>query len=417
MNIRAWVAEPRFPATFSALQYPNYRKWFGGQTISLMGTWMQWVAQGWLVYNLTGSKLALGAISFAGTLPTLFLMLPAGVLADRVSKRRLLMVTQSAMMLLAFTLAVLVASGRLEIWMIAVIAVLTGITNSFDAPARLSLAVELVDDRRDLQNAIALNATMFNMARIVGPALGGIALALLGAAWCFGLNGLSFLAVLVALAAMRLSEVVKSRSSERMVTQLREGLRYVWSHPTIRSIVALIAVTSLFAMSYGVLLPAYAADILRVNEAGLGALNTAVGVGALIGALSAATMSKNPNKGKQITLGSILFPAALVALAFTHSFPVAMVLLAVAGFGVVTQNAVSNTLIQSMVPDVLRGRVTSIYSLMFFGPTPFGALMAGALAEWLGTSTAVAICGGLSLAFALGLFFLVPSFRRTQVPA
>ncbi len=165
MNIRAWVAEPRFPATFSALQYPNYRKWFGGQTISLMGTWMQWVAQGWLVYNLTGSKLALGAISFAGTLPTLFLMLPAGVLADRVSKRRLLMVTQSAMMLLAFTLAVLVASGRLEIWMIAVIAVLTGITNSFDAPARLSLAVELVDDRRDLQNAIALNATMFNMAR------------------------------------------------------------------------------------------------------------------------------------------------------------------------------------------------------------------------------------------------------------
>ncbi len=216
---------------------------------------------------------------------------------------------------------------------------------------------------------------------------------------------------------MRLSEVVKSRSSERMVTQLREGLRYVWSHPTIRSIVALIAVTSLFAMSYGVLLPAYAADILRVNEAGLGALNTAVGVGALIGALSAATMSKNPNKGKQITLGSILFPAALVALAFTHSFPVAMVLLAVAGFGVVTQNAVSNTLIQSMVPDVLRGRVTSIYSLMFFGPTPFGALMAGALAEWLGTSTAVAICGGLSLAFALGLFFLVPSFRRTQVPA
>jgi MFS family permease len=415
MSLRAWVAEGKWQATFSALRSSNYRRWFAGQSVSLMGTWMQWVAQGWLVYDLTGSKLALGSVSFAGTIPTLFLMLPAGVWVDRVSKRRLLILTQSLMMLLALSLALLTASGKLQIWMVAAIALMTGIVNSFDAPARLSLAADLVDDRRDLQNAIALNATMFNMARIVGPALGGIALAALGAAWCFGLNSLTFLAVIVALIGIRLPDLTGSRSSRRMGAELGEGLRYVWGNPTVRNVIALLAVSSLFAMSYGVLLPAYAVDILQVGEAGLGALNTAVGVGALVGALSAATMSRNPNKGRQITVGSLLFPASLLALAFTRWFPLALVLLALAGFGVVTQNALSNTLVQSIVPDALRGRVTSIYSLMFFGPTPFGSLMAGALAQWLGTSAAIAISSGISLAFALGLFAFSPSFRRTQV--
>jgi predicted MFS family arabinose efflux permease len=266
--------------------------------------------------------------------------------------------------------------------MVAAIALMTGIVNSFDAPARLSLAVELVDDRRDLQNAIALNATMFNMARIVGPAIGGIALAALGAAWCFGLNGLTFLAVILALIGIRLPGLVGSRSSRRMGTELGEGVRYVWSNPTVRNIIALIAVSSLFAMSYGVLLPAYAVDVLQVGEAGLGALNTAVGVGALIGALSAATMSRNPNKGMQITVGSLIFPVSLVVLAFTRWLPVALVFLALAGFGFALQNAISNTLVQSTVP-MAASRVTNVYSLMFFGPA-FRVLAGGSVGAMVG---------------------------------
>jgi MFS family permease len=358
--------------------------------------------------------MALGTISFAGSLPTLFLMLPAGVIADRVPKRSMLIATQMAMMLLAFALALLTGSGHLQVWMIAVIAALNGVANSFDAPARLALPVDLVDDRRDLQNAIALNATMFNLARVIGPAIGGVTLAALGAAWCFGLNGLSFMAVIIALLSLRIHEVVQPKTRDPLAKQLREGLHYVWETPVVRSVVALVAVSSLFAMSYGVLLPAYAADILLVDEKGLGALNAAVGVGALVGALAAATMSRNPNKGMQVTVGSLMFPAGLLGLAFTRSFPVALVLLGFVGFGFVTQNAVSNTLVQSMVPDALRGRVMSIYSLMFFGPSPFGALMAGALAQRLGVSAAVAICAGITLAFAAGLFVLAPSFRRTQ---
>ncbi len=405
-----------WPSTFSALRSANYRRWFAGQTVSLMGTWMQSVAQGWLVYDLTGSKFALGAVSFAGTIPTLFLMLPAGVWVDRVSKQRLLVITQSMMMLLAFTLALLTGSGRIEVWMVAGVALVTGFVTSFDAPARLALAAELVDDRRDLQNAIALNATMFNMARIVGPALGGIALALLGAAWCFGLNGLTFLAVIVALIGMQFPPIVSpGKPSRRLSAELGEGLRYVQQTPMVRNIILLMAVSSLFAMSYAVLLPAYAVDVLNVGEAGLGALNAAVGAGALVGALAAATMSNTPNKGMQITVGSLIFPTALIGLAFTHLFPLALVMLALAGFGVVTQNAVANTLVQSVVPDALRGRVTSIYSLMFFGAAPFGALLSGSLAQWLGTAMAIAICAGISLIFALGLLLFVPDFRKAQV--
>ena len=408
----------RWPATFVSLRYPNYRRWFIGQSLSLMGTWMQSVAQGWLVYDLTGSKLALGMISFAGSIPTLFLMLPAGAIADRVPKRRLLMATQSVMMLLAFVLALLTATKALQVWQVALLAFGLGVCNSFDAPSRLALAVELVEDRRDLQNAIALNATMFNMARVVGPALGGIALAAVGPAWCFGLNGLSFLAVLIALSGMRLpGDVPGARSSERFVEQVRAGLRYVWgSHAgVVRTVVALVAVSSLFAMSYAVLMPVYAADVLKVGEAGLGALNAAVGAGALVGSLTLAVLSRYSRKGLQLTIGSFVFPLALLGFAVSRSFPLSLALLGVAGFGFVTQNATSNALVQSIVPDALRGRVMSVYSLMFFGTAPFGALTAGVLAQAFGPTVAVLFGAGVALAFSLFVFFAVPSLRRMQI--
>jgi MFS family permease len=405
----------RWPATFASLQYPNYRRWFVGQSLSLMGTWMQSVAQGWVVYQLTGSKLALGTITFAGSVPSLFLMLPAGALADRMSKRRLLVISQTAMMVLAFTLALLTATKLLQVWQIAVLAFGLGIAMAFDVPARQALAVDLIEDRRDLQNAIALNSTMFNLARVVGPAVGGLILAAVGAAWCFGLNGLSFLAVIIALLSMRLPETTMQPRTVRMLPQIADGLRYVWSNKPVRAIIALVGVSALFGFSYAVLMPAFAVDVLHVGEAGLGLLNAAIGVGALIAALTVASLSRSRYKVWQLALGSLLFPLALIGFALSRSFPLSLAFLALVGFAFISQNATSNTLVQAIVPDELRGRVMSVYSLLFFGTAPFGALLAGGLAQAFSPTLAVVTGALITLAFALFVFIAVPSVRRLEV--
>ncbi|MGC8779794.1 MAG: MFS transporter, partial [Anaerolineae bacterium] len=264
------------PTTFAALRYANYRRWFIGQVLSLMGTWMQGVAQGWLVYEITGSRLALGTISFVGSIPTLLFMLPAGAVADRISRRKMLLATQTAMMICAFILAAVTGARMVQVWHIALLGFVLGIANAFDSPARLALTVELVDDHRDLQNAIALNSTMFNLARVVGPAIGGLILAVVGPAWCFALNGLSFVAVLIALAGMRLNETAQPVRTRHFTAEIAEGLSYVWKSEIVRPLVALVAVTSIFGFSYSVLMPAYAVDVLGVGEAGLGALTAAV---------------------------------------------------------------------------------------------------------------------------------------------
>ena len=288
MTVR-FSAGGRRSATFAALQYPNYRRWFIGQVLSLGGTWMQSVAQGWLVYQMTGSSLALGAITAAGTIPTIFLMLPAGAITDRVSNRRLLMVTQIMMMISALLLAALTWLDVLQVWQIAALALVSGIAQSFDAPARLAITPKLVDDRADLQNAIAMNSMMFNLARVAGPAIGGLVLASMGAAWCFLINGLSFLAVLIALAGMKLpDDTGKPRSDRRILAEIGDGLRYVWHQPVVRTLVVLVGVTSIFGLSYAVLLPAYATDVLKVDAKGYGLLNVAVGIGALTGSLAVA---------------------------------------------------------------------------------------------------------------------------------
>jgi len=410
---RTVVTAGRLPSTFTALRYPNYRRWFVGQALSLMGTWMQSVAQGWLVYDLTGSKLALGAIAFAGSVPTLFLMIPAGALADRIPRRRLLLITQSAMMLFAFILAALTAIGTVQVWQIAVLAFALGIANSFDAPARQALAVDMVEDRRDLLNAVALNSTMFNLARVIGPAIGGIVLATLGATWCFALNGLSFVAVLIALVGMVIPIAAQSRTQESLGSQVRAGLQYTWGHTIVRTIILLAGVSSLFGFTYSVLLPAFAADVLHVGEAGLGALNAAVGIGALAGSLVVASLTRSRFRGQLLTAGSLTFPIALLAFAFSRSFPLSLACLATAGFAFVSQNATANTLVQSIVPDDLRGRVMGVYMLMFFGTTPFGSLLAGVIAQALSPTAAVAIGATITLAFALGIAIFVPSLRKT----
>lgn len=410
------AARSQLAATFAALRYPNFQRWFIGQALSLAGTWMQSVALGWLVYQITGSKLALGAITAAGTIPTLFFMLPAGVLADRMSKRRLLMITQVVMMISALLLAALTWLGVLQVWQIAALALLSGIAQSFDAPARLALTPMLVDDRRDLQNAIAMGSTMFNLARVVGPAIGGLVLASMGAAWCFAINGASFIAVLIALSGMNLpADVGRPPSQRHMLAEIGDGLRYVWQQPVVRTLTVLIGVTSIFGFSYSVLLPAYAVDVLKVGETGYGLLNAAVGVGALVGALTVASLSRRKNKGVQLTVGNLIFPLAVLAFAVTRSFPLTLVCMAGAGIGFVIQNATSNTIIQLMAPDELRGRVMSVYALFFFGTTPIGALFAGAVAERWDSTASIVLGAGVTLAFALVIFFFVPAVRRTQI--
>jgi MFS family permease len=404
----------RWPAALAALRYPNYRLWFIGQGISLMGTWMQWVAQGWLVYELTGSELALGGVSFFGNLPTLFLMLPAGAITDRMSRRTLLLLTQAVMTVQAFVMAFLAAIGALRVWHIAVLGAVLGLANSFDAPARLALTVDMVEDRRDLTNAVALNSSLFNMARIVGPAVGGFLLAGLGAAWCFALNGLSFLAVLIALWRMRFPKVVRAHQPEPLGRQIKAGLSYVAQHGTVRTMIGLVAVSSLFGFGYTTLMPAYAADVLHVGEAGLGTLNAVVGIGALLGSLMVASMGSFRRKGLILLAGSVLFPTAILVFALSRSFALSTVTLALLGFAFVTQTSMAQTLVQCIVPDALRGRVMSVFSYSFFGTAPFASLFAGAVAQAWGIPAGIGIGGGITLAFALLVLFAVPSLLRLE---
>lgn len=404
--------------TFGALRYHNYRLWFFGQMISLAGTWMQSVAQGWLVYELATrtdpqwARFALGAVPFAGALPTLFLMIPAGVLADRLPKRSILLVTQTVMMLQAFALATLTFLDVAQVWHVGLLAFGLGIANSFDAPTRQSLAVEMVEDRRDLASAIALNSLMFNVARIVGPSLGGIILALLGSSWCFFLNGLTFLAVLMALLLMRFPRGTRRLQAEPFFRQVGAGLRYIRGHVTVRTIILLLGFSSLFGFFHAILLPAFARDILQVGEAGLGGLQTAIGVGAVTGSLTVAVLGRSRFQGIILTVGSVVFPLATIVFALSRFFPLSLAGLFLAGFGFVAQNAASNTLVQSIVPDELRGRVMGVYTVMFFGTSPFCSLLAGSLAQALDPSWAIVIGSGLTLLFALGLAAAVPALRR-----
>ena len=409
------ITRLRWPATFAALRYRNYRLWFMGQTFSVMGTWAQSVAQGWIVYQLTGSELALGTIQFFASLPTLFLMVPAGALADRFPKRKVVTIAQVAMMLQAFILALLAATHVLRVWHVAILAACNGVASSFDAPARHAMTVEMVEDRRDMANAVALNSTIFNTARVIGPAIGGVILARLGAAWCFSLNGVSFLAVILALLSMRFPPEKTRVVKESTVEQVKVGVRYVWRDARIRTLMFLVGLGQLFGFFYSVLMPAYAADVLRVGAAGLGNLNAAIGIGALSGSLLVASLGGSRQKVRLMTIGAFLFPVANLLFAASQSLALSMLGLALSGVGFVTQNVTINTLIQSAVPDELRGRVMSVYTLLFFGSTPFASLMAGALGQAFGVRAAIAIGSAITLLSTLYIFVRTPDLRRARV--
>jgi MFS family permease len=397
--------------TFSALQYPNYRLWFAGQLVSLVGTWMQSTAQGYLVYELTQSSAYLGYVGFASGLPTWLFTLYGGVIADRVSRRTMMLFTQTSMMILAFLLAGLVFTGMIEPWMIVVLAFLLGVANAFDAPARVSFVAELVD-RKDLTNGIALNSTMFNSATVVGPAIAGMAYAALGPAWCFALNGLSFVAVIVALLLMHLPPVKLTPRRASALSDIKEGLRFTRSSRIIMTLIVGQGVLSVFGLSLMTLLPAWSSSILNGDAKTYGMLLSGRGIGALIGALMIAALGRYEIRGKLWTTGSLLMPVVMIGFALARWIPASLALIIIIGWAFMVQVNTANAIVQTQVEDRLRGRVMSIYTLVFFGSMPIGALLVGSLADRFSEPTALIINAAVLLLFASGIFLFLPYLRK-----
>ena len=402
-----------FRHTFSSLRHRNYRLWFCGQLISLFGTWMQVTAQGFLVYELTRSSAYLGLVGFAAGLPSWLFMPYGGVVADRIRRRDLLLVTQTSMMILALLLAGLTYLGAVRPWHIVVLAFLLGVANAFDAPARHAFVPEMVG-RDDLTNAIALNSTIFNSATAVGPAVAGLIYALAGPAWCFMVNGLSFGAVIAALLFMRLERLYRAAPLSSPLQDLKEGFRYVLQHRLIRSLIGLVIVTSLFGVSFIVLIPAWAVKIFQGDATTNGYMYSARGAGALIGALLIASLGRFDFRGRLLTLGSFAFPGLLLAFAGSRWLPLTLVILVGNGAAAILIFNLANALIQTLVRDELRGRVMGLYSLTFFGFLPVGALWIGTVAQSFGETAAVLVSGGLLLFFCGLIAVLVPELRRVE---
>ncbi len=356
---------PRHRA-FSALAYPNYRLWFCGQLVSLMGTWMQNTAQGFLVFQLTHSATYLGIVALAAGIPSWLLMLYGGVVADRVPRRSLLIVTQSAMMLLALGLASLTLLGHVRAWHVVSFAFLLGVANAFDAPARQSFVLEMVS-KPDLTNAIALNSSMFNAAAAVGPAVAGATYAAFGPGWCFLLNGASFVAVIIALALMKLQPAAHTLAKRSSLGDLKRGLTYVAGERRIRTLMGLVGATTLFGISYVTLIPAWAVRILHGNATTNGLLLSARGAGAMLSAVGLAALGRFRFKGKVLVTGSFLFPVLLAAFAFTRTVEWSLVAILAAGVAALLVLNLANALVQTLVLDELRGRVMGVYSLIFLG--------------------------------------------------
>ena len=404
------VPRSGLPATLRALKHRDFQLFFGGQLVSVTGTWMQTVALSWLVYRLTGSTLLLGTVGFASQIPILLVAPLGGTMADRHDRQRIVIGTQAASMVLAFLLAALTLTGRVQVSHIVVLATLLGVANAFDIPARQAFLVDMVG-REDLMNAIALNSTMFNGARIVGPAVAGVLVAMIGEGWCFFANAVSYVAVIVGLVMMRVRRPVPKPPSGSPLSHILEGFRFVRQTRPIRAILLLLGLVSLVAMPYTVLMPVFADRILHGGARGLGILMSATGVGALLAALTLASRTGVRGLGRWVAYSCGGFGAALVLFASSRSFWLSAALLVPAGFCMMLQMASSNTLIQTMAPDHLRGRVMSVYSMMFMGMAPFGALMGGAWADRLGAPLTVAMGGVACVGGAVWFGLNLPGIR------
>ena len=401
----------KLPTALRAFRHRNYRLFFSGQLISLIGTWMQMIAEAWLVYRLTGSATLLGFAGFAARIPVFLFASVGGSLADKFDRRTILVFTQITAMILAFILAGLTLTNTIQIWHIFVLAALLGFVNAVDMPTRQAFVVDMVA-REDMAGTIAMNSSMVNGARIIGPAVAGVLVASVGEGWCFFINAVSYIGVITGLLMMRMEARVAVPSHDSAFSSIIEGFRYVWRTGPIRALLLILGVVSLMGMPYVVLMPIFADQILHGGARGLGILMGTSGAGALIGALTLASRKSLRGLGHWIAYASTGFGVGLILFALSRSFWISTALLLPIGFSMMIMMASSNTLIQTLVPDHLRGRIMAIYSMMFIGMAPFGSLFAGTLADYLGAPPVVMI-GGTACIFGAVLFWrYLPVLRR-----
>ena len=399
-----------------ALAHRNYRLFFGGQTISLIGTWMTRIATAWLVYRLTHSALLLGIVGFSGQVPAFFLAPFAGVWVDRWDRHRTLVVTQIFSMLQSFALAFLALGRIITVHEIIWLSLAQGLINAFDMPTRQSFVVEMVERREDLSSAIALNSSMVNAARLIGPSIAGIVIAVSSEGYCFLVDGISYIAVVVSLLAMRITPAPRLTQPKAVLHDLREGWHYVTSFVPIRSVLLLLALSSLVAMPYSTLMPIFAGAVLHGGPHTLGFLMGASGLGALISAALLASRKSVLGLGKVIPVSAVMFGAGLVAFSFSRTLWLSLLMLLFAGGGMMQQMAASNTMLQTIVDDDKRGRVMSFYSMAFLGMTPFGSLLEGALASRIGAPHTLMIGGLICIAGAAWFSFQLPAIRSAVRP-
>ncbi len=401
-----------FGSIARALRHRNFRLFFAGQSVSLIGTWMQRVAVAWLIYRLSNSAFILGLAGFAGQIPLFILAPVAGVLADRWNRHRMLLVTQTLAMVQAFVFTFLVLMHLIRIWHVIALSLVLGIINAFDVPTRQSFMIEIIEDKKDLGNAIALNSSTFNFARLLGPTLAGVLIAVLGEGTCFLANGVSYMAVVASLLMMRIAAKGRARNRSKMVTELAEGFRYAAGFAPIRAILLMLALVSLMGMPYIVLMPIFAKDVLHGGSGTFGFLMGFAGIGALGGALLLAARKSVLGLDKMIPIAAGLLGGGLIAFSFSKSLYVSLPLMAATGFGQIVLMATSNTLLQTMVDDDKRGRIMSFYAVSFGGIMPIGSLLAGSVANRIGAPWTVLIGGSVCLCAAAAFAGNLPRLRK-----
>ena len=383
--------------TFDAFKSRNYRLYFAGQSVSLIGTWMQKTAVSWVVYSLTQSKFMLGLSLFASMFPSFVFSFIGGVVSDRYNRYRVLLATQIGSMLQAGLLTLLVLSEHYTVWEILVLSSILGVINAFDVPARQSLVNEMVDDKKYLPNALALNSSMVNLSRLIGPAIAGLILEKFGDVFCFGLNALSFVAVIASILMMRLPSLQKTHDEKNILQDIKDGWNYLKQTKSIRFIIIMLALVSLFVLPFSTLIPVYAKDIFKGSASTFGIIDSMIGLGAFGGAIFLASLKSGKNLRKILAVNTILFGAGLVLFSYMRFYPAALFCAMLAGFGMMSQITISNTIIQTTVSPNMRGRMISFYAMAFFGMQPLGGLIVGSVSQWIGVPATVLAEGCVAL--------------------
>lgn len=383
--------------TFKAFKSYNYRLYFFGQSVSLIGTWMQKTAVSWVVYELTHSKFMLGVTLFASMFPSFIFSFLGGVAADRYNRFRLLLATQIASMVQAILLTLLVFAGHYTVWEIIGLSVMLGIINAFDVPARQSLVYEMVNNKADLPNALALNSSMVNLSRLIGPGIAGLIIEKLGNDVCFGLNAVSFVAVIGSLLMMKLPEYIAKPHAKNMLGELKEGFVYIKNTPSILFVLLMLGAISLFVLPYSTLIPVYAKDIFKGTASTFGVLDSVIGLGAFSGAIFLASIKPGRDLKRILAISTLIFGIGLALFSHETNYLLALVFAVIGGFGMMSQITISNTLIQTTVAPDMRGRVISFYAMAFFGMQPLGGLLIGGLSQWIGVQNTILAEGAIAL--------------------